>query len=87
MPYIENSRREALEADGGLSGASLAKTAGELNYCLTMVCKSYLDTHGKRYQTINDVLGALEGAKLEFYRRIGVPYEDVKRDKNGDVYE
>jgi hypothetical protein len=38
------------------------------------------------YQSINDVLGALEGAKLEFYRRIAAPYEDTKIQENGDVY-
>lgn len=38
------------------------------------------------YQMINDVMGALESAKLEFYRRIAVPYEETKRKDNGDVY-
>jgi hypothetical protein len=38
------------------------------------------------YQRLNDALGALEGAKLEFYRRVVVPYEDWKMTENGDVY-
>lgn len=42
---------------------------------------------GLKYDTINDILGALEGSKLEFYRRIAVPYENVKLAENGDVYE
>jgi len=32
-----------------------------------------------------DVLGALECAKLEFYRRLVAVYEDVKIRENGDV--
>jgi hypothetical protein len=39
------------------------------------------------YQTMNDCLGALEGAKLEFYRRVVVPYEEQKKYENGDVYD
>jgi len=39
-----------------------------------------------RYQNINDLLGALEGAKLELYRRVAAPYEDEKVESNGDVY-
>jgi len=31
-------------------------------------------------------MGALEGAKLEFYRRVVVPYEEKKMKENGDVY-
>ncbi len=32
-------------------------------------------------------MGALEGSKLEFYRRIAAPYENKKMKENGDVYE
>ena len=38
------------------------------------------------YSLINEVTGALENAKLEFYRRVVVPYEDMKIKINGDVY-
>jgi len=41
---------------------------------------------GLSYRTINDILGALEGAKLEFYRRVAVPYENSKLSENGDIY-
>lgn len=33
------------------------------------------------------VLRALKDAKLEFYRRVVAPYEDLKIKENGDVYE
>ena len=51
-----------------------------------MLLKEYWDNHGPHYQTINDILGALEGAKMEFYRRVAVPYEQEKILDNGDVY-
>jgi hypothetical protein len=39
-----------------------------------------------RYAHLNEVIGALECAKLELYRRIAVPYEDQKITESGDVY-
>lgn len=81
MPYIKPIRRDSLGEDFGP-----ANTPGELNYLLTLVCKEYMDRHGLEYSTINDIIGALEGAKLEFYRRIAAPYEDGKIKENGDIY-
>lgn len=80
MPYIVNYRRE------DLTPFSSPDTPGELNYCITMLLIKYLDTKGLSYGTINDIVGALEGAKMEFYRRVAAPYEDKKIDENGDVY-
>jgi len=62
------------------------KTPGQLNYLFTTMLSQYLQLNGTSYQTINDIVGALEGAKLEFYRRVAVPYEDQKIKENGDVY-
>ena len=62
---------------------------GDLNYILTRIIKGYYKANGNEngaYQSINDILGALEGAKMEFYRRVVVPYEDGKIKQNGDVY-
>ena len=30
-------------------------------------------------------MGVLECCKLEFYRRVAAPYEDIKIEENGDV--
>ena len=59
---------------------------GELNYTLTCICLDYLEHKGIKYQTYNDILGALEGCKLEMYRRSISKYEDSKISENGDVY-
>jgi hypothetical protein len=77
MPYIIHSDREV--------AAVYPKSAGELNYAFTDTIIEYMKQHNN-YQGINDVLGALEGAKMEFYRRWVVPYEDYKCASNGDVY-
>ena len=62
------------------------RTAGELNYMLTCVIREYMERRKLSYQVINDIIGALEGAKLEFYARVARPYEDSAKDRNGDVY-
>lgn len=80
MPYIKSFAREHL----GIK--SVPDTAGELNYLFTKIAVEYLDMKGEGYQAFNDILGALEGCKLELYRRKVAPYEDVKIEENGDVY-
>ena len=69
-----------------VNGFVETSTAGDLNYILTTKCLEYMQAKGLNYQTINDVVGALIGAKDEFQRRIVNPYEDSKIAANGDVY-
>jgi hypothetical protein len=85
MPYIPKEDRQHFEEAVNLG--LKATSSGELNYILTRVCVGYLNRLGmKRYSTMNDILGALEGAKLEFYRKVVSPYEDGKETDNGTVY-
>jgi hypothetical protein len=81
MPYIKPERRDRFFAYD-----EPGDNSGELNYLITQKLLDYLAHKGLSYQTINDITGALEGAKLEFTRRITVPYEETKRAQNGDVY-
>jgi hypothetical protein len=82
VPYIDPEARARLD-DGGSP-----KTAGELNYSITRIVDRYLvDKGGIRYAHPNEVVGALECAKLELYRRLAAPYEDEKMRESGDVYE
>jgi len=83
MPYVPKERRGAEEYQvvfGPDEGA------GDLNFMFTLVLQDYLRAKGLSYQTINDVVGALEGAKAEFQRRVVAPYEDDAMELNGDVY-
>jgi len=79
MPYIKKERRKDVIVSG-------AENAGELNYEITQIINRYFVKKGLAYQTYNDIVGALEGAKLELYRRKIAPYEDLKFKENGDVY-
>lgn len=83
MPYISPKDREKFP---DLVSFENVMTAGELNYVLTKICQLYFETNGSRYQQINDIIGALEGCKLEFYRRLVSKYENQKIEQNGDVY-
>lgn len=78
MPYIKKERRNFLLD-------SPAENPGDLNYIISECIQDYWVEH-QNYQAINDIIGALEGAKLEFYRRVAAPYEDQKIKENGDVY-
>lgn len=84
MPYITKQRR--IDFFRGALGDNEASSPGELNYLFTLFSTWYVKNKGLSYQTINDVLGALEGCKQEFYRRVAVPYEQEKIKANGDVY-
>lgn len=89
MPYIKKEDKEKFEIgpEGATAGIYFeAVNAGELNYSITKLIDDYFERNGSRYQQINDIMGALQGASLEFYRRIAAPYEDKKILENGDVY-
>lgn len=81
MPYIPHVDRRDLSF-----GNRDPETPGELNWAITVELVAYVDRMGLSYTTINEVIGALEAAKLEFYRRVAVPYEKKKMVANGDVY-
>ena len=84
MPYIAQESRG--EFSPHACGVPHATKSGELNFQITELLGMYWHAHGPNYQCINDILGALEGAKAEFYRRIAVPYEMEKIKQNGDVW-
>ena len=85
MPYIDDKDREKF-GEELVKVAKSIENAGQMNYVVTMLIKSYLERKGLCYQNLNDLIGALEGAKLELYRRVAAPYEDKKVESNGDVY-
>lgn len=88
MPYIKREERapinDALQPlitwinDYGL-------TPGQLNYIITRLCLRTATKAGLNYTAFNGVIGVLECAKLELYRRVIADYEDEKAYQNGDV--
>lgn len=90
MPYIKNEDKlkfdkilqEVLNAFSEPPGP----LSGELNYLISSIIREYINAKGLRYATLNDVIGVLDSAKMEFYRRVVAPYEEEKMKENGDVY-
>lgn len=88
MPYIKQEYRISIEEElntlieamkfDGINGV------GDCNYVITKLLQGVLQP--KTYTDMNAVIGVLECAKMEFYRRAAAPYEDQKAGENGDVY-
>ena len=84
MPYIEPTRRPRFKRSARALGQK-AECAGDLNYIITEMVHEYIKKTGKKYDTLNSVVGALECSKIELYRMLIAPYEDTKIAQNGDV--
>ena len=81
MPYLTYDRKEEMLEKMNPSNA------GELNFLITVMCLRYWNNSKQNYEAINSIVGAVESAKLEFYRRVATVYENTKIVANGDVYE
>jgi len=87
MPYIGQKDREELDDPirnlaGYLAGNGYE---GRLNYTISTLLTLLVQAQGKRYATMNALIGVLESAKQEFYRKAVAPYEDEKIEQNGDL--
>jgi hypothetical protein len=84
MPYIKPEDRDKFK-DIALVLAEKADCAGDLNYAITVILHAYLKRKGVRYSNVNELIGMMECCKLELYRIVGAPYEDLKIGENGAV--
>lgn len=91
MPYITQDKRDILDAAilnlvNQIQNASPNNDGreGNLNYTITSILLSLYGDPS--YAKINNMIGVLECAKLELYRRYAAIYEDQKITQNGDVY-
>jgi hypothetical protein len=80
MPYLRAEERV------NVNTLTCPITAGQLNYSVTRLCERFRGEKGDSYDTFNAIIGALECAKQEYYRRIVADYEAIKKEQNGDVY-
>jgi len=84
MPYIKQENRGKFKF--AIDDLSIQITCeGDLNYIITTLCHIQILKNGLNYQNINNLIGMLECAKLELYRKIAAPYEDIKSKENGNV--
>jgi hypothetical protein len=101
MPYIVKAQREivdkAIEAlaervaeaakGTGLAVAGPEKMSGVVNYAVTMLLQKTMLAHDRTYASMSAAIGTVECCKLELYRRMIAPYENVKANQNGDVFD
>lgn len=92
MPYIAQEHREQLEksinqliADINAVTGHNQKLNGNINYVISTLLNKFYTLYG--YDSINNAIGVLECAKLEFYRKVAAPYENQKEFENGSVYD
>jgi hypothetical protein len=88
MPYIKKEERQELDKllqplIDFLKTKGTEEIDGQINYTFTRVLASL---YKPRYFNYNRAMGVLECIKQEFYRRAVAPYEDKKKEENGDVY-
>lgn len=87
MPYIPQERRDGIELELQYERLSWSPSnAGDLNFVISTFIANYIRENGLRYANLNEMVGALECAKLELNRVIIGPYEDEKIRENGGVY-
>ncbi len=96
MPYIKQELKDEVEdslrelIDDIVSCADIDDRdtlKGVLNYVITSLLINVLTEHGLSYSRFSDIVGTLECAKKEIYRRAIASYEDYCVQKNGDVDE
>jgi len=90
MPYIKPEDRIKYEHQLMSIAAVLRNNEeipeGELNFVVSTLLSKLLEHYGLSYANGNKLIGVLECAKLELYRRMLIPYENQKMEENGDVY-
>lgn len=86
MPYILKVQRRKATRENPTD-------VGQLNWGITKLVDDFLtmlrqesSDEKVHYEHMNNLIGAMECAKLEIYRRVIAPYEDTKIAANGDVY-
>jgi len=94
MPYIKQDKRSELDPAIDTLYQALVKLQvddemnnmeGNLNYAITKLLSMVYSSPS--YREINDAIGMLECCKLEYYRKVAVPYESQKEVENGEVIQ
>ena len=88
MPYIPQNRRDGIETELTVDHLNwIPSNAGDLNFVVSTFIANYIRANGLKYANLNEMVGALECAKMELNRVIIGPYEDIKIRENGAVYD
>ncbi|MFW6357458.1 MAG: DUF6899 family protein [bacterium] len=84
MPYIPQNRRSELDAHIEAL-ADMVAGQGELNYCFYKLSTLIIERIGESYDNLSMCSSAMDHAKMEWYRKRLVPYEDTKIREHGDI--
>jgi hypothetical protein len=91
MPYISREQRKTLDPlidglarEASKLGKDEAERAGILNYVTTKLTLALIPQD--KYWKIALAAGVFSNLASEFYRRMAVPYEDLKMKEQGDVF-
>lgn len=88
MPYI--TKEDRILVDTLMGDTFTPKNGGELQYAIATLIQSYYKVHcdnKPRYANMEQMMGALSGAVQEHYRCVVAPYEEMKIEENGAVYD
>lgn len=91
MPYITKTQRDVFDSMITMISHDLVQEfskdyEGKLNYIISAIMSNILKENGTSYSEINKLVGVLECAKLELYRKVAAPYEELKEQENSGVY-
>ena len=85
MPYIKNEKR--LDRQAAIEGlAQWLILPWDLNHAVCALVNEVLKRRGVSYKLLGQIMGDLDCAQREIYRRVAAPYEDWKMFANGDVF-
>jgi hypothetical protein len=84
MPYLRQEEKSVI--NNCFVGSFCPENAGQLQYAIAQMIDNYHLKYGRNYRNCNEIMGALNGANQEYYRRVVAPYEDTKIHSNGDCY-
>ena len=94
MPYIDPKAREVLDTHIDAMRMFITQK-GEYNYIITRLMHEFItcyyasyqrsEKRGPCYDAFNDAVGILECAKAELLRAVVGPYEQKKKEVNGNI--
>ncbi len=96
MPYIKQIYRKNLDSiiedmtaeikiNCSDKNGSIPDMPGLINYTFSKILYNLYNPIS--YSKINSVIGVLECVKQEFYDKVARPYENIKCEENGEVFE
>jgi len=82
MPFIKQERRLDMDEIVNLMVANYVRVDGDLNYILYKFCKYHVTPS---YNNFKNFCGELRECVEQIERDLLAPYEEKKKQENGDV--